>query len=122
MTTIGNESPTFEVRGLRSWVRDRLETEYLQLRTVDRPALLRRLQIAIGGPDAEVLERQLALTEERIRGIHDHLGVIHERHPGEGAGTGCGLLVDLGEGPRELLLADIAVDDEHVVTIDSPLG
>jgi hypothetical protein len=122
MTTTSNESAAFGVRRLRSRVRDRLVTEYLQLRTVDRPALLRRLQIAMGSQDAEVFERQLVVIEERINAVHDHLGVIHERHAGQGAGSGCGLLVDLGEGPRELLLTDIAVDDDQVVTVDSPLG
>jgi hypothetical protein len=70
-------------------ISDELDTEYLQLRTVDHPALLRQLRVAIGSGENEVLGRQLANMEERICAIHHHLseseagpGVAGQRRPG----------------------------------------
>jgi transcription elongation GreA/GreB family factor len=57
MTAISIETTRSEVRELRARIRDQMEGEYLQLCSVDRPALVHMLRGEIAGPDAAVARR-----------------------------------------------------------------
>lgn len=109
------------VHALRTRVRDRLELEYLRLRTVDRLAALKL--VSIGAQDATEARRELANLDERISAVHRYLGTAHDPHPDAGACLGCGVLLDTGEGePRWFLIASLPVEDEQVIAADSSLG
>lgn len=115
---------------LRARVRTQLETEYARLHTVDRPALLQLLaekgetqgSAEASSGTGDVLRAELAVLEERIAAVHDYLGDLHEPPAGGQPGLGSAVEVDLGDGPRWMLLASLAVADDDVVAVDSPLG
>ena len=92
---------------LRARVRDRLEQEYLRLRSLDRAGL------ALAERDD---------LDTRIAAIHDHLGILHERHPDQSICAGCCAVLDLGDGPRTVLITTVDVVDDDVVSDRSPLG
>lgn len=110
------------VHELRARVRDELEAEYARLRGVERPALLTLLAEAGGAESTEVLQAQLAAMDERLASLHDYLGDLHEPPGGGQPGLGSCVQVDLGAGSQWLLLASLAVPDDDVVAVDSPLG
>jgi hypothetical protein len=62
------------------------------------------------------------MLDRRIDALRSYLGTVRlPRHTNRAAVDYC-LEVDLGDGPRWLLLSDVPVLDERVVTADSPLG
>jgi hypothetical protein len=62
------------------------------------------------------------LRDRRIAAIHDHLGTLPERGPRAEIGAECCAVIDLGAGPRTVLISSVDVGDEDVVSTDSPLG
>lgn len=110
------------VHELRARVRDELEAEYARLRSVDRPALLALLAEGGAAESIEVLQAELAVMDERLASLHDYLGDLHEPPAGGQPGLGSCVQVDLGAGSRWMLLASLAVPDDDVVAVDSPLG
>ena len=110
------------VHELRARVREELEAEYARLRSVDRPALLALLTEGGAAESTEVLEAELSVVDERLASLHDYLGDLHEPPGGGQPGLGSCVQVDLGAGSRWMLLASLAVPDDDVVAVDSPLG
>lgn len=112
------------VRELRVRVRERLEDEYLRLRGSERPALLETLRSIqpADGTDPDVVAGELEVVDDRIEAIHRYLGVLHDIHAESGLCEDCCALVDFGDGPQWVLLAGLAVSEDQVVSVDSPLG
>jgi transcription elongation GreA/GreB family factor len=121
-TTTAEMDPTAVGSALRMRVRDRLEREYLRLRSVDRPALLRALGAGAHGVDGAPAGRDLAIVDYRIAAIHDYLGTVHAPHPDNRVGLGSCVLLDRGDGPHWFLLTTLPVDGERVIVSDSALG
>ena len=48
--------------------------------------------------------------------------VTSERRPENGIGANCSALIDLGDGPRTVLITTAEVVDDNVVLAASPLG
>lgn len=109
-------------RELRIRVRERLEQEYLWLRTVDRPALLEILAAGDGDLDHVTLEQTLEILDHRIAAVHDYLGTVHDPHADHTVRLDCCVLLDRGEGPEWLLLAALPEGDTSVLACDSALG
>ena len=108
---------------LRIQVWDRVEQEYLRLRAVDRPALLKRFDADDDGTDIGKVGRAIAITDYQIAAIGDYLRTVHEPHPDSSVCPDCCVLLDRGEGPRWHLLAALSDgDDPPVIASDSALG
>ena len=90
---------------LRARFRDRLEQEYLRLRNMD----------GAEGADRDLIDR-------RIASIHDYLGFIHEQHAENGICAECCVVIDVGDGPRTVLITAVDVVDDDVVAAGSALG
>jgi transcription elongation GreA/GreB family factor len=124
MTGIDLQSTAPAAHDLRVEVRQALEEEYVRLRTVDRPAS--RSIIEQGehdeGFDPVVADEQLALVDRRIEALHAYLGTVRLPQQTDHPVVDYCVHVDLGEGPRWMLLTELAVLDERVITADSALG
>jgi hypothetical protein len=94
----------------RLQVRERLEQEYVRLREVERPALLRRFDAAGAGAASAIAAIQL------------HLDKAHDAHADRGACPDCCVLLDRGEGPQWFLLAALSEHGLPVIASDSALG
>lgn len=122
MAATDDSGDSRSVHELRARVRDELEAEYARLRGVDRPALLALLAEEGAADSTEVLHAELAVMDERLAALHDYLGDLHEPPIAGRPGLGSCVQVDLGAGARWMLLASLAVPDDDVVAVDSPLG
>lgn len=107
---------------LRDQVRNRLEQEYLRLRTVDRPALLESFDADEAGIADTTVGRALAITDYRLAAISDFLRAAHEPHPDDAVCPDCCVLVDRGDGPQWFVLAALSEGDLPVIASDSALG
>ena len=112
MTTVTDRTSSLvSARAFRALVRDRLEQEYLRLRSIDRSTRT----------DAE-----LAVIDRRIAAVHDHLGTVHDHHPGSGIAADCCAVIDAGDGPHPVLVCTLDVVEgdleDLVVRVDSSLG
>ncbi len=106
----------------RLQVRERLEQEYVRLREVERPALLRRFDAAGAGAASATVGRSIAITDYRIAAIQHHLDKAHDAHADRGACPDCCVLLDRGEGPQWFLLAALSEHGLPVIASDSALG
>ena len=112
---------TNEARELRRRVHARLEDEYLRLRSTDRPKLLMMsAATAADGIDPEVIVGELEILDERIADLDRHFAALAADPTGPARGRV--LLVDLGDGPELLLLSELELTDDQVVSLGSPLG
>lgn len=93
--------------GLRSRVRDLLQEEYRQLRSLDR---------------ASRSPGEVELIDRRIREVHDYLGTITDRPLGSGISVGSCAVIDAGAGVRIVLISPLEVYDEDVLTVENALG
>jgi hypothetical protein len=115
-----------QVSALRTEIRDCLQHELATLMCVDRPrirALLEPGDDPLPAEERAVLETTLDTLNERIVMVRDYLGRLHEPGHSIAARTDSVVLVDLGDGPRLTLLAELSVPTvDAVVPVDSPLG
>lgn len=107
---------------VRDQVRNRLEQEYLRLRTVDRPALLESLAADETDLADTTAGRALAITDYRLAAIGDFLRAAHDPHPEDAVCRDCCVLVDRGDGPQWFVLAALNAGDLPVIPSDSALG
>lgn len=109
-----------EAQQLRRRVRLLLEDEYLRLRGADRPELLMSAGNAEDGVDPDVLAGEMDVVERRVEALGRYLAAST-------AGSSTPtldrvLLLDLGDGPQLMLVSEVDVADDQVITADSPLG
>jgi nucleotide-binding universal stress UspA family protein len=122
--TIADASPTVAAAAaaaLRMRVRDLLEDEYLRLSCLDRrPVSAMSGATPEDGVDPDAVAQELTVLDARIARLHDHLAAFAADPSGPARGRV--LLLDLGDGPRLMLLSPIGLIDEQVIAEDSPLG
>lgn len=124
MTGVDLRSTPMAAHELRAAVRTQLEEEYLRLLVADRPALIAEADDArsAGPADIAVDEDELAVFDGRIAAIRNYLGTVRSPQGHGRPEIDYCVLVDLGDGPVWMLLTDLPVPDDRVVTADSPLG
>lgn len=106
-------------QNLRRRVRSLLEGEYLRLRAADRPELLMSAGSAEDGVDPDVVAGEMDVVDRRVRALERHFAAVAD--PSAPA-LGRVFLLDLGDGPQLMLVSDVDVADDQVISADSPLG
>lgn len=109
-----------EAQQLRRRIRLLLEDEYLRLRGADRPEVLMSAGSVADGVDPDVLAGEMDVVERRVEALERYLAV--STLDSSAPALDKVLLLDLGDGPQLMMVSEVDVADDQVITADSPLG